>query len=105
MDQSRNEPFFHKEELIARAKNLIFEQSTLTLATARKDIPWAAAVYYVSRGFTLYFFSDPADIFVLRQKTNQFFQISTFFYPSERRYEIHVINPAEQRKLQVIQFP
>jgi len=60
MDQSRNKPFFHKEDLIARAKNLIFEQSTLTLATARKDIPWAAAVYYVSRGFTLYFFSDPA---------------------------------------------
>jgi uncharacterized protein YhbP (UPF0306 family) len=38
---------------------VITEQNTLTLATARLDIPWAAAVYYVNREFTLYFFSDP----------------------------------------------
>ena len=48
------------QELKDLAKRLIAEQNTLTLATALQNIPWAAAVYYVNREFTLYFFSDPA---------------------------------------------
>ena len=60
MDRSPKGPASDNENLKTLAENLIIEQSTLTLATAREDIPWAAAVYYVNRGFTLYFFSDPA---------------------------------------------
>ncbi len=32
---------------------------TMTIATAKDGIPWAAAVFYASDGFTLYFLSDP----------------------------------------------
>ena len=38
---------------------LLAEQSALTLATTRGGVPWAAPVYYVSRGFDCYFFSSP----------------------------------------------
>lgn len=31
----------------------------MTIATARSENPWAAAVFYASDGFTLYFLSDP----------------------------------------------
>ena len=31
----------------------------MTVATASGGIPWAAAVFYASDGFTLYFLSDP----------------------------------------------
>ena len=31
----------------------------MTLATSAGDAPWAAAVFYVSRDFAIYFFSDP----------------------------------------------
>lgn len=50
----------NKQELKSLAERFIKEQNTVTLATARLEIPWAAAVYYVNREFTLYFFSDPA---------------------------------------------
>lgn len=35
------------------------EHYTMTIATAQEDSPWAAAVFYASDGFTLYFLSDP----------------------------------------------
>jgi uncharacterized protein YhbP (UPF0306 family) len=35
-------------------------QHVLTVATADTDGPWAAAVFYASEGFSLYFLSDPA---------------------------------------------
>lgn len=35
------------------------EHYTMTIATADGKTPWAAAVFYVSDGFTLYFLSDP----------------------------------------------
>ena len=41
------------------AEDLIREQTTLTLATAHADKPWAAPVYYVYRRSVFYFFSDP----------------------------------------------
>ena len=31
----------------------------MTLAKSAGDAPWAAGVFYVSRDFTIYFFSDP----------------------------------------------
>ncbi len=41
------------------AEDLVRSQTTVTLATARGDVPWAAPVYYVNEGLTLYFFSSP----------------------------------------------
>lgn len=60
MDKSANRISSDKLDLKGLTEGLIREQSTLTLATAQGDTPWAAAVYYVNREFTLYFFSDPA---------------------------------------------
>ena len=59
MDQSSKVSYPNKQELKSLTERLITEQNTLTLATTRTEIPWAAAVYYVNRKFTLYFFSDP----------------------------------------------
>ena len=42
------------------AKDLIKEQSTMTLATCGGNIAWAAPVYYVFHRSAFYFFSDPA---------------------------------------------
>lgn len=33
--------------------------TTMTLATCRQEMPWAAAVYYARQGFDLIFFSSP----------------------------------------------
>ena len=33
--------------------------NTMTLATCRDDVPWAATVFYASDGLRLYFFSAP----------------------------------------------
>ena len=46
-------------ELRKKAEELIRGVSTMTLSTALGDGPWAAPVYYASRGFLFYFFSDP----------------------------------------------
>ncbi len=35
------------------------EHYTMTIATAKGRVPWAASVFYASDGFTLYFLSDP----------------------------------------------
>jgi uncharacterized protein YhbP (UPF0306 family) len=42
------------------ALDFLGTQSVLTLATVDDQGPWAAAVFYASHGFTLYFLSDPA---------------------------------------------
>jgi hypothetical protein len=47
-------------DLKALAETLINEQSTMTLATAQADVPWAAPVYYVYFKSSFYFFSDPS---------------------------------------------
>jgi uncharacterized protein YhbP (UPF0306 family) len=60
MNKSANGIPSDKLDLKSLTERLITDQSTLTLATAHGDTPWAAAVYYVNRGFTLYFFSDPS---------------------------------------------
>ncbi|MFC1902957.1 pyridoxamine 5'-phosphate oxidase family protein [Chloroflexota bacterium] len=35
------------------------EHYTMTMATAKDGVPWAAALFYASDGFTLYFLSEP----------------------------------------------
>ncbi len=40
-------------------KNFLAEHSTVVLASASNDVPWAAAVFYAEDGFDLYFFSSP----------------------------------------------
>ena len=39
--------------------NYLNEHYTMTIATAKGETPWAAAVFYTNDGFTLYFLSDP----------------------------------------------
>lgn len=43
-----------------RALVYLREHHVVTLATQAADGPWAAAVFYVSDGFTLYFLSAPS---------------------------------------------
>ena len=47
------------QELRKLALELIEEQSTMTLATAKGDAAWSAPVYYVFFKSCFYFFSDP----------------------------------------------
>jgi hypothetical protein len=47
------------QELKKLAIDLIDEQSTMTLATAKGDVAWSAPVYYVFFKSCFYFFSDP----------------------------------------------
>lgn len=47
------------EEPRARALAFLEAHHVVTLATAGPDGPWAAAVFYASRGFHLYFLSAP----------------------------------------------
>ena len=46
-------------QLTEMARQLIAEQTTLTLATADNDKAWAAPVYYVFVKSTFYFLSSP----------------------------------------------
>ena len=50
----RGEP--DQKELKALAMGLIDEQSTVTLATCRENVAWAAPVYYVFLKSAFYFF-------------------------------------------------
>jgi uncharacterized protein YhbP (UPF0306 family) len=47
------------QELKRLAADLIEEQSTMTLATAKGDVAWSAPIYYVFLKSCFYFFSDP----------------------------------------------
>ena len=42
------------------------EHNTMTIATTKDNIPWAASVFYANDGFTLYYLSDPGT----RHQTN-----------------------------------
>ena len=55
--ETRGEP--DQKELKALATGLINEQSTMTLATCKESVAWAAPVYYVFLKSAFYFFSDP----------------------------------------------
>ncbi len=45
--------------------------NTLTIACCEGDCPWAAAVFYASDGFDLYFFSNPASRHGVHISANQ----------------------------------
>ena len=47
------------EELRSRILAYLEAHNTMTIACCRQDQPWAAAVFYASDGFDLYFFSNP----------------------------------------------
>ncbi len=49
----------HRHDLKGLAEEIIDQESTLTLATAKGGLAWAAAVYYVYLNACFYFFSDP----------------------------------------------
>ncbi len=48
------------KQLKTLAKGLINEQNTMTLATCKGSVAWAAPVYYVFFKSAFYFFSDPS---------------------------------------------
>jgi uncharacterized protein YhbP (UPF0306 family) len=48
------------QQLKRLALELINQQSTMTLATARDSVAWAAPVYYVLYKSAFFFFSDPS---------------------------------------------
>jgi uncharacterized protein YhbP (UPF0306 family) len=78
------------EELRSLAQDLIVGQSTMTLATAQKNVSWAAPVYYASIGFKFYFFSDPKSRHI--QECTESDQASAaIFFPASTWQEIRGI--------------
>lgn len=61
------------------ARELIDEQSTMTLATARENTAWAAPVYYVFYKSAFFFFSDPASRHIAEALESR--QASAAIYP------------------------
>src|SRR5690606_40344855 len=47
------------DDLHRRVLDYLRQHHVLTLATQDRDGPWAAAVFYVNDGFTLYWLSRP----------------------------------------------
>ena len=47
------------EKLRRQILEYLETHNTMTIASCRQNVPWAAAVFYASDGFDLYFFSDP----------------------------------------------
>jgi uncharacterized protein YhbP (UPF0306 family) len=54
----------------ADARDYLAEHNTVSLATYGADGPWAATVFYVSIGFTLYFLSEPTTRHALNIKND-----------------------------------
>ncbi len=48
-----------KDQLEQTVISFMDDITTMTLATCRQEMPWAAAVYYARQGFDLVFFSSP----------------------------------------------
>ena len=46
------------------------DHHVLTLGTAADNVPWTAAVFYASRDFAIYFFSDPKSRHCINIKQN-----------------------------------
>ena len=68
------------QEVRRLAEELINQQSTMTLATARESVAWAAPVYYVLFRSVFYFFSDPKSRHILESMEGE--QVSAAIYPS-----------------------
>ena len=62
------------------AEALISQQSTMTLATAKDSVAWAAPVYYVFFRAAFYFFSDPKSRHILESTESE--KASAAIYPS-----------------------
>jgi uncharacterized protein YhbP (UPF0306 family) len=56
-DKEREKP--SDQELKRLAVDLIDQEATMTLATAKGDVAWSAPIYYVFFKSCFYFFSDP----------------------------------------------
>ena len=56
---TKKQPHPSDQDLNSLAEALIRDQTTMTLATAREDVAWAAPVYYAYFKSCFYFFSDP----------------------------------------------
>ena len=52
-----SEPILNERELKSLAMQLVQEQTTMTLATAKGDEAWAAPVYYVFARSAFFFLS------------------------------------------------
>jgi uncharacterized protein len=66
-------------ELKRQALELVNQQSTMTLATARDNTAWAAPVYYVFYQSAFFFFSDPESRHILEAMESK--QASAAIYP------------------------
>ena len=74
------------QELQQLAENLINEQSTMTLATAKLEVAWAAPVYYVLFKSCFYFFSDP-DSRHIRESLESCQASSAIFYATASTWQ------------------
>jgi uncharacterized protein YhbP (UPF0306 family) len=52
-------PGAEARDLAAEAREYLSRHNTVSLATVGADGPWAATVFYVNLGFTLYLLSEP----------------------------------------------
>lgn len=68
-----------QQEIKQLTLELINQQSTMTLATARDGIAWAAPVYYVFYKSAFFFFSDPSSRHI--QDALESKQASAAIYP------------------------
>lgn len=48
-----------EDQILLEIQRFLGSHSTATLATCGDDGPWAADIYFVSRGLRIYFLSDP----------------------------------------------
>lgn len=67
------------QKIKSLALELINRQSTMTLATARSSIAWAAPVYYVLYKSSFFFFSDPSSRHIVETTESQ--QAAAAIYP------------------------
>jgi len=67
------------------AEDLIEEQSTMTLATAKSDTAWAAPIYYAFLKSRFYFFSDPSSRHIQESVTGG--QAASAIYASSATWE------------------
>lgn len=79
-----------EKELRELARSLILDQNTMTIATGKESLAWAAPVYYASRDFVFYFFSNPSSRHILEAlETGQ--AAAAIFHPTQGWKEIRGI--------------
>lgn len=68
-----------EHDLKRLAIDLVNQQSTMALATAKENVSWSAPVYYVFHQSTFFFFSDPDSRHIQEAMENE--QASAAIYP------------------------